>query len=193
MNFLAHSYLTFSDEQIVGQFLEDFIRNNERFSFPEKMQQGITLHREIDTFTDAHPEVHEAKKIFAPLVRLYSGAFIDVCFDYFLANSIPENELFNHSQKVYSALRNHQKHLPVNLIMMLEKMEKDNWLFNYREDWGIKFSIQNVLNKARYLDKNLSAFEVFMTNKPALQKHFDAFYPELKSHVENINSGFQKV
>lgn len=85
MNFLAHSYLTFSDEQIVGQFLEDFIRNNERYSFPEKMQQGITLHREIDTFTDSHNAVHEAKKLFSPLVRLYSGAFVDVAFDYFLS------------------------------------------------------------------------------------------------------------
>ncbi|HAI81335.1 MAG TPA: DUF479 domain-containing protein, partial [Chryseobacterium sp.] len=30
MNFLAHSYLTFTDEQIVGQFLQDFIRNKDR-------------------------------------------------------------------------------------------------------------------------------------------------------------------
>ena len=82
MNFLAHSYLTFTDEQIVGQFLQDFIRNKDRFSFPEKIGEGITLHRAIDTFTDSHPEIHEAKKIFSPMVRLYSGAFVDVAFDY---------------------------------------------------------------------------------------------------------------
>ena len=192
MNFLAHSYLTFTDEQIVGQFLEDFIRNSERFSFPEKIQEGLTLHREIDTFTESHPAISEAKKVFSPLVRLYSGAFVDVSFDYFLANSIPEKQLFDHSQKVYNTFRKYRELLPINLILMLEKMEKDNWLYNYREDWGIKFSIQNVLNKAKYLEKDLPVFETFLSNKPELKIQFDRFFPELQQHIFAINENFIK-
>ena len=192
MNFLAHSYLTFTDEQIVGQFLEDFIRNSERFSFPEKIQEGIILHREIDTFTDSHPAISEAKKVFSPLVRLYSGAFVDVSFDYFLANSIPEKQLFDHSQKVYNTFRKYRELLPINLILMLEKMEKDNWLYNYREDWGIKFSIKNVLNKAKYLEKDLPVFETFLSNKPELKIQFDRFFPELQQHIFAINENFIK-
>ena len=191
MNFLAHSYLTFSDEQIVGQFLEDFIRNQDRFSFPEKIQQGITMHREIDTFTDAHPEISEAKKIFSPLVRLYSGAFVDVAFDYFLANSLPDDVLFNHSQKVYRILWKHEKYLPTNFILMLERMEKDNWLYNYKEDWGIKFSIQNVLNKAKYLDKDIPVFQAFLDNKDILQKCYDNFFPDLLAHAKAENAILQ--
>mgnify|MGYP006177845877 CR=1 FL=1 len=64
MNYLAHSFLSFTDGQIVGQFLEDFIRNRDRFSFPKDIQDGITLHRAIDTYTDSHPAIHEAKKVF---------------------------------------------------------------------------------------------------------------------------------
>ena len=90
MNYLAHSFLAFSDEQIVGQFLEDVIPNRDRYSYPIEIQEGITLHREVDTFTDAHPSISEAKKIFSPLVRLYSGAFVDVSMDYFLANSLSD-------------------------------------------------------------------------------------------------------
>ncbi|MBU4537394.1 MAG: ACP phosphodiesterase [Weeksellaceae bacterium] len=190
MNFLAHSYLTFTDEQIVGQFLEDFIRNRDRFTFPEKIGEGITLHRAIDTFTDAHPEIHEAKKIFSPLVRLYSGAFVDVAFDYFLANSLPDKALLNHSQRVYRVLRNHEKFLPENFLRMLDRMEKDNWLYHYREDWGIKFSLQNVLNKAKYLEKDTAVFEVFLHNKPQLQKHFDQFFPDVMKEAEKVNAGF---
>ena len=191
MNFLAHSYLTFSDEQIVGQFLEDFIRNQDRFSFPEKIQQGITMHREIDTFTDAHPEISEAKKIFSPLVRLYSGAFVDVAFDYFLANSLPDDVLFNHSQKVYRILWKHEKYLPANFILMLKKMEKDNWLYNYKEDWGIKFSIQNVLNKAKYLDKDIPVFQAFLDNKDVLHKCYDDFFSDLLAHAKAENAILQ--
>lgn len=190
MNFLAHSYLTYTDEQIVGQFLEDFILNKDRFSFPEKIGQGITLHREIDTFTDAHPEIHEAKKIFSPLVRLYSGAFVDVAFDYFLANSLPEKTLRKHSDKVYRVLRTHEHIFPENFKKMLDSMEKDNWLYHYREERGIGFSFRNVLNKAKYLDKNLAVFEVFQNNKPQLKMHFERFFPDLRAHAEKINAGF---
>ena len=190
MNFLAHSYLTFTDEQIVGQFLQDFIRNKDRFSFPEKIGEGITLHRAIDTFTDAHPEIHEAKKVFNPLVRLYSGAFVDVAFDYFLANSIPDKTLKDLSERVYRVLRNHEEIFPENFLRMLDSMEEDNWLYNYREDWGIKFSIQNVLNKAKYLDKDTAVFDVFLKHKAQLQVHFDAFFLDLLVEVQRINETF---
>ena len=190
MNFLAHSYLTFTDEQIVGQFLQDFIRNKDRFSFPQKIGEGITLHRAIDTFTDAHPEIHEAKKIFSPLVRLYAGAFVDVSFDYFLANSIGDKALKAHSEKVYRVLRNHEELLPPNLLRMLDSMEKDNWLYNYRADWGIEFSMKNVLNKAKYLDKNTHVFDVFLQNKAQLKVHFDAFFPDILVEAQRINETF---
>ena len=190
MNYLAHSFLSFSDEQIVGQFLEDIIPNRDRFSYPEKMQQGITLHREIDTFTDAHPALREAKKIFSPLVRLYSGAFVDVTMDYFLANALSDQDLKNHAEKVYLVLRKYEALLPERLVRMVNGMEKDNWLYNYKEDWGIQYSMQNVLNKAKYLDKNLAVFDVFMNNKPQLQSCFDVFFPELFTHAKKVNAAF---
>ncbi|MBF8457421.1 DUF479 domain-containing protein [Kaistella sp. G5-32] len=190
MNYLAHSFLAFSDEQIVGQFLEDVIPNRDRFSFSAKIQEGITLHREVDTFTDAHPELSAAKKIFSPLVRLYAGAFVDVSMDYFLANSLSDQVLKNHAEKVYQVLRKYESLLPERLVRMVNGMEKDNWLYNYKQDWGIQYSMQNVLNKAKYLDKDLPVFEVFMKNKPQLKKHFDIFFPELLAHAEKVNSQF---
>ena len=191
MNFLAHSFLTFSDGQIVGQFLEDFIRNKERFSFPKEIQDGITMHRAIDTFTDAHPAIHEAKKVFSPLVRLYSGAFVDVSMDYFLATDFSQNSLQgwkNHSLKVYQVLNENLQYFPEAFKRMLEKMEYDDWLFNYRENRGIKFSMQNVLNKAKYLDKDIPVFQAFLYNKDVLQKCYDEFFPDLLAHAKAENA-----
>lgn len=194
MNYLAHSFLSFSDGQIVGQFLEDFIRNRDRFSFPKEIQDGITMHRAIDTFTDSHPAIHEAKKVFSPLVRLYAGAFVDVSMDYFLANDLKINSLQgwkNHSSRVYRVLNENEKFLPENLKRMLAKMEQDDWLYNYRNDQGIKFSIQNVLYKARYLDKDIPVFQAFLDNKDVLQKCYDAFFPDLFAHVKAENALLQ--
>lgn len=194
MNFLAHSFLTFNNGQIVGQFLEDFIRNKDRYSFPKDIQDGITLHREIDTFTDSHPAIHEAKKVFSPLVRLYAGAFVDVSMDYFLANDFSLHSLNGwkqHSLKVYKVLNENKEFLSENFKRMLVKMEHDDWLYNYREDWGIKFSIQNVLNKAKYLDKNIPVFEAFLDNKDVLQKCYDDFFPDLLAHAKAENALLQ--
>ncbi|WBV61804.1 ACP phosphodiesterase [Chryseobacterium camelliae] len=194
MNYLAHSFLSFSDGQIVGQFLEDFIRNKERFSFPKEIQDGITMHRAIDTFTDSHPAIHEAKKAFSPLVRLYAGAFVDVSMDYFLANDLSlhsEKGWKNHSLKVYRVLNENSEFLSEDFKRMLVKMEHDDWLYNYREDWGIKFSIQNVLNKAKYLEKDIPVFQAFLDNKDQLQKCYNDFFPDLLAHAKAENALLQ--
>lgn len=194
MNFLAHSFLTFNDGQIVGQFLEDFIRNKDRYSFPKDIQDGITIHRAVDTFTDSHPAIHEAKKAFSPLVRLYAGAFVDVAMDYFVATDLSLNSLAEwkaHSLRVYRVLNENEEWLPENFKVMLAKMEKDDWLYNYREDWGIKFSMRNVLNKAKYLNPDIPVFEAFLENKPFLQECYNNFFSDLLDHAKGINAMIQ--
>ena len=194
MNFLAHTFLSFTDEQIVGNMIGDFIKNKNRQNLSEEIQQGITLHRAIDAFTDLHPKVLEAKTVFQPIVRLYSGAFVDVVFDYFLANDAKiksPSEWRKFTSHVYAVLNKHEKDLPESFRQVLPRMEKDNWLYNYREDWGIEFSIRNVLNKAKYLNKNLAVFEVFLSSKPELQNHFDHFFPDVLAEVQKINAGFR--
>lgn len=194
MNYLAHSFITFTEGQIVGQFLEDFIRNRDRFSFPKDIQDGITMHRAIDTFTDSHPAIHEAKKVFAPLVRLYSGAFVDVSMDYFVANDLSLHSLQGwkeHSLNVYRVLNKYHEFLPESLRRMLVKMEHDDWLYNYRNDQGIQFSMRNVLHKAKYLDINIPVFEAFLKNKDILQQCYDDFFPDLLSHANGINTLLQ--
>lgn len=194
MNYLAHSFLTFTDGQIVGQFLEDFIKNRDRYSFPKDIQDGITLHRAIDTFTDAHPAIHEAKKVFAPLVRLYAGAFVDVSMDYFVANDLSLNSLEgwkNHSRKVYRVLNENYGFLPENFRIMLEKMEEGDWLYNYRFEKNIGYSMRNVLNKAKYLNIDIPVHEAFLKNKDFLQECYDDFFPDLLEHAKGINALLQ--
>ncbi len=194
MNYLAHSFLAFSDEHIVGQFLDDYIINKDRFLLPKEIYQGIVLHRETDTFTDQHPVISEAKKIFSPLVRLYSGAFVDVVMDYFLAHdtTIHSAEGWKkQSAHVYSVLEKNLHYFPEHFKIKLSKMKEDDWLYNYREDWGIKFSIQNVLNKSKYLEKDLPVFKCFVQHKDDFKKYYEAFFPDLLDHIKNINASFE--
>ena len=189
MNFLAHSYLSFSEEQLVGNMIADFVKNRDVSRLPESIQKGIKLHRAIDTFTDAHPLIHEAKAPFRPLVRLYSGAFVDVAFDYFLANDTTENsqrEWQEHSQRVYAVLRRYEEFLPEVFKKVLDKMQQDDWLYNYRNEWGIEYSFRNVVNKAQFLDKTINVFPAFLANKDFLREKYEIFFPEIKSFAQDF-------
>lgn len=189
MNFLAHSYLSFSEEQLVGNMIADFVKNRDVARLPESIQKGIKLHRAIDTFTDAHPLIHEAKAPFRPLVRLYSGAFVDVAFDYFLANDTTENSQRGwqeHSQRVYAVLRRYEEFLPEVFKKVLDKMQQDDWLYNYRNEWGIEYSFRNVVNKAQFLDKTTNVFPVFLANKDFLREKYEIFFPEIKSFAQDF-------
>jgi acyl carrier protein phosphodiesterase len=56
MNFLAHIYLSGDNKLVtIGNFVADGVRGNKYKLYPAEIQAGIKLHREIDTFTDAHP------------------------------------------------------------------------------------------------------------------------------------------
>ena len=189
MNFLAHSYLSFSEEQLVGNMTADFVKNRDVARLPESIQKGIKLHRAIDTFTDTHPLKHEAKAPFRPLVRLYSGAFVDVAFDYFLANDTTENsqrEWQEHSQRVYAVLRRYEEFLPEVFKKVLDKMQQDDWLYNYRNEWGIEYSFRNVVNKAQFLDKTTNVFPAFLANKDFLREKYEIFFPEIKSFAQDF-------
>ena len=189
MNFLAHSYLSFSEEQLVGNMIADFVKNRDVARLPESIQKGIKLHRAIDAFTDAHPLIHEAKAPFRPLVRLYSGAFVDVAFDYFLANDTTENsqrEWQEHSQRVYAVLRRYEEFLPEVFKKVLDKMQQDDWLYNYRNEWGIEYSFRNVVNKAQFLDKTINVFPAFLANKDFLREKYEIFFPEIKSFAHDF-------
>ena len=189
MNFLAHSYLSFSEEQLVGNMIADFVKNRDVARLPESIQKGIKLHRAIDTFTDAHSLIHEAKAPFRPLVRLYSGAFVDVAFDYFLANDTTENsqrEWQEHSQRVYAVLRRYEEFLPEVFKKVLDKMQQDDWLYNYRNEWGIEYSFRNVVNKAQFLDKTTNVFPAFLANKDFLREKYEIFFPEIKSFAQDF-------
>src|SRR5690606_1784977 len=103
MNLLAHAYLSFGNPGILaGNMISDYVKGRKKLDYPGIVQKGITLHREIDSFTDAHPATKAAAVFFKPYYRLYAPAFIDVVYDHFLAND-PENFPDSHTLAVFAS------------------------------------------------------------------------------------------
>lgn len=104
MNFLAHAFLSFNDPDILtGNMISDFVKGKRKFDYPVAIQNGIYLHRQIDNFTDFHPATARAKEFFRPHYRLYSGAFIDIVYDHFLAT---DHKQFNQNNPLENFTKN---------------------------------------------------------------------------------------
>lgn len=145
------------------------------------------LHREIDGFTDTHEATKEAKEIFRPHYRLYSGAFVDVAYDHFLAadeNEFPGNSLWDFTQKVYADISEQQHWLPERFARMFPHMKKENWLYNYRSLPGISKSFGGLVYRAAYLSESDTAIKLFQEHYQLLLKCYRHFWLDVKPFAQ---------
>lgn len=85
MNFLFHMLLSGEDEQIlVGNFMGDFVKGPLADRFPERIMQGLTLHRRIDSFASQNDLFQRSRRRLAPHYGLYRGVLVDLFYDHFL-------------------------------------------------------------------------------------------------------------
>ena len=196
MNYLAHAYLSFNRPGIlVGNMISDFVKGKKKYEYPERIQQGIAVHREIDQFTDAHPVTKEAKEVFRPAYRLYAGPLMDVVYDHFLA--LDENEFTDESLKAFSLdtyawLDQYADHFPEKFDRMYPYMKAHNWLYNYRYRQGIEKSLAGIVRRAKFLEESDTAYTLFNENYDSLKNLYQQFFPELKSMTLNFLKQFEK-
>lgn len=188
MNFLAHAYLSFGDPGVVtGNMISDFVKGGARFGFSGKVAAGIILHRRIDAFTDAHPATAQAKEFFRPYYRLYSGAIVDILYDHFLANDpeqFPGTSLLDFTLEVYEQINAHYQLLPPSFQLAFDYMQRDNWLYNYRERWGVQRSLAGMVRRAAYLSESDTAFQLFGEHYQALRHCYESFFEDVKQYAK---------
>ena len=182
MNYLAHAYLSFNEPGILlGNMISDHVKGKKKLDYPSQIQKGIRLHRLIDAFTDAHEATREAKEVFRPQYRLYSGAFVDIVYDHFLAldpEEFDEHSLRTFSHGVYDALGKTPEWFPEYFARFYPYMRDQDWLFNYRYRQGIERSFGGLVRRALYMDDSRIAFQLFEGHYQLLQdcyRHFWAF------------------
>jgi acyl carrier protein phosphodiesterase len=194
MNYLAHAFLSFNNPKIlVGNLMNDFVKGAQKFDYELEIQNGMKLHRVIDAFTDAHELNKNIKKLFVPAYRLYAGAFIDVCYDHFLAkhfNSFSILPLEDFAQATYITLNDYALILHPNFAKIAPNMQRQNWLCNYQYTWAIERSFAGLKYRAKYIAETETAFELFKQNYEEIEAAFLQFFPALwlhaKSHFEEF-------
>lgn len=183
MNFLAHLYLSENHQEIlIGNLIADHIKGNKFKHFSKGIQQGILLHRKIDTFTDSHSIVKKSKRRLNERYGHYGGIIIDIFYDYFLAKNwknYSQIPLDIYSESIYQLLSNNFEILPKKTQQILPYMIQYNWLYNYQSLKGI----QSVLNGMNRRTENKSqmnlAINDLKNNEKEFEQDFTTFFKEL--------------
>ena len=183
MNFLAHLYLSKNNKKIlIGNFISDAIKGSDYKKYPTEIKAGILLHREIDTFTDAHPIVKKSMRRLNKRYRHYNGVIIDILYDHFLAknwSNYSEIPLELYAENVYSFLNKNIATFPEELQNMLPFMIQYNWLVNYASLEGIELVLKGMNKRTKGISKMDLAIEDLKLHYSELEEDFTDYFQEL--------------
>jgi acyl carrier protein phosphodiesterase len=185
MNHLAHALLAGDDEQLqLGGMLGDFLHGRaEAMQLPRSVIDGIRLHRAIDVYTDAHPEVLAAKALLPPPYRRYAGIMLDMWFDHCLARDFPRwsaQPLDRYSAALRALLHRQDALLPPALRRFRGYMDAHDLPAGYADRATLGHALTGIgqrLSRANPLD---SALPVLVQHEALLQPRFEAFFPQLQ-------------
>ena len=183
MNFLAHIYLSNENEHIkIGNFIADAIKGSNYKHLPEGIQKGIKLHREIDSFTDAHEIVRKSKRRLHERYRHYDGVIIDILYDHYLAKNwtnYNQTPLKQYAQDFYTILTNNYELLPDKIRNLMPYMVQDDWLYNYSNLDGIERVLQGMNRRTKNKSQMHLAIEDLKINYSSFENDFTAFFKQL--------------
>ncbi|MFB0902992.1 MAG: acyl carrier protein phosphodiesterase [Nonlabens sp.] len=188
MNYLAHIYLSKEDKKLrIGNFIADSVKGKDFSVFPDRVAQGIILHREIDTFTDTHAVVRQSKDLIREKYGHWSGVIVDIYYDHFLAanwSDFHEIPLEDYVQEFYKDLNDAHSVLPKRVQKFLPFMVEQNWLYNYATVEGISIIFEQMNHRTKgKSNMNLAPIDL-INNYRELEQHFRLFFEDLKKYTE---------
>ena len=183
MNYLAHIYLSRDLELLgIGNFMADHVKGRKYKLYAPELQQGILLHRQIDSFTDAHEIHRRSKRRLHDRYGLFRGVIIDIFYDHMLAKnwvSYSNVPLATYTQRFYQKLSRHHEVLPEKVKYMSTYLIREDWLLSYAELRGI----QKVLEGMNRRTRGISEMNLAMDD---LQEHYDDFENDFKLFFKEL-------
>jgi len=187
LNFLAHFHLSGADRELaIGNFLGDFLRQNQVVELPTRIQQGFELHRFIDQFTDVHPIVARSKERARPTVHKYAPVLVDIYYDYFLANqwsNYSELSLREATQHYYNWIEHYMELLPSRALRFFGYVKQYDIFYAYQTHEGLHRTLSGMSRRASFVSNLEQGLEHLLAHEAAYEADFNVFYPELVAAV----------
>ncbi len=188
MNFLAHTYLSGCNEEIiVGNFMGDYVKGKNYVHLPEKVRKGILIHRDIDSFTDTHSITRSSRMRLMERYRKYAGVIVDIFYDHFLASTwmnycgIPLREYVD---RTYALLKRNYKTLPQGIKVWFPTFLENNWMLAYQTVDGIELVLDRMSANTSLPDHTAFAIERLRDEYDEFSAEFSEFFPLIIDFIE---------
>ena len=167
---------------VMGDFVKGPINDEVRQRYGGAVTQAITLHRRIDSFTDAHPVVRESRNRISPERRRFAGIMIDLFYDHFLAKYWEEfhhRPLGEFTGEFYGILRGRQRELPERFKRVATFMVDLDWLGSYAHIESIDTALNRMSQRLRRDNTLPNSAEELVAHYAELELDFRRFFPEV--------------
>ena len=188
MNYLAHLLLAGNNtEHQLGGLIGDFTKGRiEALAdvYPQEIVQGISLHRDIDQFTDGHEIFHRSRNRISRDRRRVAGIIVDVIYDHFLSlhwerfSPDPKHVFI---QQFYKALSITEHELPPRLKKVAPNMIETDWLGSYEDLQTIAYVYDRIATRFKRPTNLAGAIEEVEREFEGLEMDFLEFFPDLQS------------
>lgn len=188
MNFLAHLCLANGDSNLMlGGLIGDFVRGRRALRvYPERVRQGIVLHRYIDKCTDRSPLVKNLRPLFPREFRRYAGIVIDLAFDHELANNwwrYMPGSLERFDLETRDLLRDNSEWVPEKLTLFMRYADRHGLFSAYREKDMILHALTGIGKRLSRPNPLHRVDEIWPDLAPEFKRAFRQFFPQIQSEV----------
>jgi len=189
MNYLAHTYLSGDNDNVkIGNFLGDWVKGSDYLKYPEDIQTGILLHRNIDAFTDNHQITRLSASRFRSRYSKYSGIIIDILYDHYLANSwkdFSDMPLRDYVNRIHNIMLNNFDILPPRLQNYLPGFMNERWIERYATLEGIRDVLDTMSKRTSLPNETEFAISVIEAYYSDFRHEFFTFFTQMVSFVES--------
>ncbi|MBJ6800938.1 DUF479 domain-containing protein [Geomonas sp. Red259] len=189
MNYLFHLYLSGDDPAILtGNFMGDFVKGPLSDRFPERLSQGLALHRRIDSYAQGHPAFTASRLRIASEFGLYRGILVDLYYDHFLASGWRqwhEEPLPVYLERVRKIVEGNRALLPEALQRLVPVIFED-MIPSYLTTDGIAGALQRMSRRVPRANPLGGGGKELTRNYQALQQDFLEFLPEVQRYASDF-------
>ncbi len=191
MNFLGHLYFSNNEISLMQPNLfGDFVKGKDLSRYPDKIQEGIVLHRKIDHYIDHHPAVIELlHKLYTDLPKV-SGIAVDLYFDHLLAKHWKEYHTVDYGvflNQFYDSLDFLSLDYSEEFYFVLHRLQEKNWLYHYQFLDGLSKASMGLSRRISFPNKLGDCVNVFLKNEKFIEETFRIYMKDAIAYfnIEN--------
>ncbi len=176
---------------MLANLFGDFVKGSKFQHFSSKIQEGIVLHRAIDTYIDSHKDVMDLKLMLYQDLPKVAGVAVDLFFDHLLAKTWE----MHHVQEYQTFLNDFYHHiseidndLTSDFKQFISIFRERKWLNHYPTSFGLAKSCEGVSKRISFINKLAEAPEIFYKREKEIEAVFQQYMVDAKNYFSVKNS-----